>query len=136
VVHLYVVIIRIPASSNPPSLFLCQCCAKEPCVDSLAAYSLLLCAVDIVVVGHLHKLLNGAMHEEEVTLEEMVCMENLLLGEPRDGIAANAVEAGHVDVVGTLPLLTVKKINTQHLSVFVHNRDSSCEPTSLLFCEV
>jgi len=132
----YVIIIRITTGRNPPCFFLCHCRTKQPCVDSLAANHLSFDAINIVVVSHLHELLNGAVHKDKVTLVQTVRVFFLLLAKPRDGITAYAVKARHVYFVGTLPLLTVKKIHTQHLSVVCHNRDPSSEPASLFFCEV
>jgi len=75
------------------------------------------------------------VHEQDVALAQMVRVGDLLLGVPRDGVTADAVVARHVDAIRTLPVLTVKQVDTQHLCVVSHNGDPSCEPTSLLFCE-
>lgn len=74
------------------------------------------------------------MSEKDVAVVQFVRPLNLLGGEPSDGVAANAVVAGHVKAVRALPRLIVKGVDREHfVAMGVHDRDTGGEPAYLLF---
>ena len=80
------IVINIVARVDPDQLFRLDTSCEQACVDGVTADSLVLVALNVIIIRQVHELWDRLVEENEVAQVGIVRVEMLLICEPVDGV--------------------------------------------------